>query len=1034
MSKFFLNRPVFAIVISIIIVLLGIVSFKNLPVEQFPTLTPVQILIRVLLPGASAETMAESVAAPLEQAINGVENMIYMYSQSSAPGYLNIVVFFKLGTDPNLALINTRTRVNAALPDLPIEVQKQGVEILKQNPNILLFISLQSDNNTHDEIFLANYASTNVAKPLARIPGVGSAEILNARKYSMRIWLKPDQLAQFKLSAADVVAAVQEQSSSRSIGLIGQEPVARANQLAIPVTSLGRFKDPKQFEEIILKANPNGSMVLLKDVGRVELGAQIYDLIGKLNGKPGAFIAIYQDAGANALEISSRVTEKMNALKQFFPEGISYQIPYNASSYINESIWEVKKTLFEAAILVSLVIFIFLHSFKSSLVPVIAMIVSITGTFIGMYFLGFSINTLTLFGLVLCVGIVVDDAIIVVENIERKMRENNLSSKEAAIHAMEEVWEPVVATSVVLAAVFIPASMLGGIAGQFYKQFAITIAISVMISGFVALSLSPVLSVMLLKGSLRKHKLGDLFNQKLNAFTEFYLKGTEWIFNRPGKATGICIILLLAIGILATRVPIGLVPQEDQGLVMVSADLPDGASLDRVQRISKEVERIGLATPGVSDVLAFSGFSLIESLVRTQMGAYFLNLKSFQDRKSPDQSAASIVNSLNREFAKLTDGEVTAFNPPDIPGIGVIGGFDFWIVNEGSADYSKLNQIVDQIAAKARLRPEFAYILTSIRADGMQLFIDVDRVKAKALGVRVDQIYETLQVLLGSLYVNQFNKFGQVYQVIAQAEPIYRETIQVIGNSYVKSDKNEMIPLKSLIESRFIKGPTLYQRFNGAPAALISVIPTIADSGVIMSTMEEIAKEFLPEGMSYSWGGLGFEEIESGGMSSTALLGSLILAFLVLAALYERWTLPLSILMSVPFAVFGAFLAVWMTGGLADIYFQVGIITLIGLSAKNAILIVEFAKEKRAQGEGIEQAALGAVRLRFRAIMMTSLTMVVGALPLLFATGAGAASRKSVGTGIVGGMAIATFLALFFVPLFYKAMERVSDWCSKGKD
>jgi len=1033
MVKFFLNRPVFAIVVSIIIVLLGIVSFKKLPVEQFPTLTPVQILVRVALPGASAETMADNVAAPLEHSINGVENMIYMYSQSTAPGHLNIVVFFKIGTDPNLALINTQTRVQAAFASLPYEVQKQGVEVLKQNPNVLLFISLQSVGG-HDEIFLANYANTNVAKQLARLSGVSSAEILNARNYSMRIWLKPDRLAQFKLTASDVVAAVQEQSNTRSIGLIGQQPVARPNQLAIPVTSLGRFKDPKQFEEIILRANPDGSMVLLKDVSRIELGAQWYDLIGKLNGKPGAFIAIYQDSGANAIEVSNRVRAKMDELTQFFPEGISYSIPYDTSTYIKKSIWEVQKTLFEAAFLVSLVIVLFLHSLRSSMVPVIAMIVSITGTFIGMYLLGFSLNTLTLFGLVLCVGIVVDDAIIVVESIERKMREKNLSSKDAAVEAMAEVWEPVVATSCVLAAVFIPASMIGGIAGQFYKQFAITIAVSVMISSFVALSLSPVLSVVLLKGSIRRGKLGELFNQKLNGFTEIYLKGTRWIFNRPLIATALCILMIGLTAIISMGTPIGLVPPEDQGLVLVSADLPDGSSLDRVQKISEQVEKIALANPAVADILTFSGFSMIESLIRTQMGAYYLNLKSFDDRTTKASSAAGIIASLNHEFQKITDADVTAFAPPDIPGIGVVGGFDFWIVNEGAADYSELNKVVDQIAAKARLKPEFDIILTSIRADGMELFIDVDRIKARALGVKIDQIYDTLQVLLGSVYINQFNKYGHVYQVIAQADPIYRETIQVIGNAYVKSENNEMVPLKSLISTEFSKGPTLYQRFNGSPAALISVIPKISDPEAIMKIMEEIAKETLPSGMTYSWGGLGFEQKESGGISTMALLGSLVLAFLVLAALYERWTLPISILLAVPFAVFGAFLAIWLTGGMADIYFQVGIITLIGLSAKNAILVVEFAKEKREEGEEIEAAALGAVRLRFRAILMTSLTMIVGSLPLFFASGAGAASRKSVGTGIIGGMTMATFLALFFVPLFYKAMERVSDRFKKRKE
>jgi hydrophobe/amphiphile efflux-1 (HAE1) family protein len=1034
MVKFFLDRPVLAIVISIVIVLMGIVSFKRLPIEQFPALTPVQILVRVNLPGATAETMANNVAAPLEKAINGVENMIYMYSQSAAPGNLNIIVSFKIGTDPNLALINTQTRVTSAYASLPIEIQKRGVEVLKQNPNVLLFIVVQSENESHDEIFLANYANTNIANELSRIPGVGSADVLNAREYSMRIWLKPDRMAQFKLAASDIIEAVQEQSGTRSIGQIGQEPVSKPNELTIPVNSLGRMKDPREFEEIILRADPNGSVVRLKDVSRIELGAQSYNLQGRLNSNVGAFIAIYQNAGANALDISKQVNAKLEELSQFFPDGMFFRIPYNTTEYIKLSIREVEKTIIEVALLVSLVIFIFLHNIRSSLVPIIAMLVSTTGTFIGMYLLDFSINILTLFGLVLCIGIVVDDAILVVENIERKMRENQMSAKEAAIASMNEVWEPVVATSVVLAAVFIPVSMIGGVAGQFYKQFAITIAVSVLISAFVALSLSPVLSVMLLSKPIKKTKMGELFNQKLSAFSEFYLKGTKWLFGHSRAASGICILMLTLIVILALNTHIGLVPHEDKGLIMISADLPDGSSLNRVERVSKAVEEITLSNPGVSDIVTFSGYSLIESITRTQMGAYFLNLKNFNQRQKNGLSAFNIIDSLNRDFQNITDAKVTAFNPPDIPGIDVVGGFDFWIVNTGGADYSTLNRVVDQIAAKARQRPEFSSIITSIKADGMELYIDVDRVKARSLGVKIDQIYDTLQVLLGSVYINQFNKFGSVFQVIAQAEPVYRETIQNVGNAYVKSDQGEMIPLKSLITPRFSKGPTLYQRFNGSPAALISVIPNTSDTSKIISIMEEIAKEFISPEMSFAWGGLGLEGKQSTDIATIAFLSSLVMVFLVLAALYEKWILPISVLMTIPFGVLGAFIAIWMTGSTADIFFQVGIITLVGLSAKNAILIIEFAKMKRSEGKDLEEAGLEAVRLRFRAILMTSLTMIIGALPLLFATGAGAASRQSVGTGVVGGMITATFLALFFVPLFYKAMEQLSERFKRRKE
>jgi len=1031
MSNFFLNRPVFAIVLSIVIVLLGIVSLQHLAVEQFPTITPVQILVTTQLPGASAETMADSVAAPLEQAINGVDDMIYMYSQTTPSGILKLIVSFKIGTDPTLALINTQNRVNLALSSLPIEVQKQGVVVFNQYPNILLFIALESESGAYNDIFLANYANTNIANNLDRVPGVSLAKVLNARDYSMRIWIQPDKLAQFGLTVSDVVKSVQEQNGTRAIGQIGQEPVVKPNQLTIPVNARGRLKDPKEFENIILTANLDGSMVLLKDVGRIELGAQSYDLVGNLNGKQGAFIGIYQDAGSNSMDVSQRIKSKMAELAQFFPEGVSYKIPYDTTEFIKVSIWQVEKTLIEAALLVSLIIFVFLHSWRASFVPVVAMIVSITGTFIGMYLFGFSINTLTLFGLVLSVGIVVDDAIVVVENIERNMREGNLSSMEASVKAMKEVTGPIIAATCVLAAVFIPVSFIGGIPGQFYRQFAITIALSVLISGFVALTLSPVLSVMLLKANLKERRWAAAFNSGFGKLTELYINGASWVIKRPGFSSFFCLIMLGIIGALVMATPLGFVPQEDQGLVLVTANLPDGASLNRVEQVSNQVEKITLANPGVADVLSFSGYSMIEAIPRTEMGAFFLSLKNWDDRKS---SASQIIDELNVEFEKIPEATVKAFRPPDIPGIGVVGGFDFWIVNNGDADYSELNKVVDQIAAKARARPEFSTILTSIRANGMELFVKVDEVKARSLGVRIDSIYEALQVLMGSVYINQFNKFGRVYQVVAQAEPAYRNKVEDIGDAYVRSDKGEMIPLKSLVIPRFSSGPTLYQRFNGSPAGLISVIPAISDSGKIMSIMEEIAKEHLLPQMSYSWAGLAYQEKESGGISTMALLGSLVLVFLVLASLFERWTLPLSILFAVPFAVFGAFLAVWLARSTADIYFQIGIVALIGLSAKNAILIVEFAREKRKEGVEVTEAAMIASRLRFRAIIMTSLAMIIGSLPLVITSGAGAASRKSVGTGVIGGMAMATFLAIFFVPLFYKGMERLSERLKKGKE
>lgn len=1027
MAKYFLQRPVFASVISIFIVILGLFCLTKLPVEQFPSMTPVQVSVTTYFPGASAETLAECIAAPLEQAINGVEDMIYMYSQNAGPGVMNLTVCFKIGVDPNLALINTQTKVNATLASLPIEVQNQGVVVKRQQPNILLFVALQAKKGLVDDIFLSNYANTNVAFELARVEGVSVAQVLNARDYSMRIWIKPDRLAQFGLTTGDVITAIQEQSDARSIGMIGQEPVEKPNQLTIPVNGLGRLKTQKEFESIILRANRDASMVLLKDVSRVEIGAQSYDLLATLNGTPGAFIGIYQDSEANAIGVSNRIKAKMAELSQFFPEGITYSIPYDTSTYINESIWHVEKTLIEAALLVGLVIFVFLHSLRASLVPFVAMVVSITGTFIGMYLLGFSLNTLSLFGLVLSVGIVVDDAIVVVENIERNMRLSGLSAHESAIKTMKEVSKPIIAIVCVLASVFIPVSFIGGIPGQFYRQFAITIACSVFISGFVALTLSPVLSVLLLKKETQLHRFGAWFNQSFDALTEKYIKGTRWLLERPKKGALFCLSILGCIAFLAMHTPVSLVPHEDQGLLIISADLPDGASLARVQEVSSKIEKICMETPGVDQILSVSGYSLIESIPRINKGAYYVELKPWNQRKSKNLHAFQIIDHLNQRLSQIPEAKISAFNPPDIPGIGVIGGIDFWIQNQGDASYSELNSVVDKIVAKGKQKPEFKTFITSIRSNCMELFLDVDVAKAKSLGVNLQQIYGALQTLLGSVYVNQFNKFGKVFHVVAQADPHYRNTIADIGSMFVRSDSNQMIPLKSLVVPRFAEAPALVQRFNGSPAALISVIPRSGSTGKLISEMENLSKEFLLPRMNYSWGGLAFQEKQTGGVSNLAIVGSLIFVFLVLSALYERWTLSIAILLSFPFAVFGAFLAVWLTSSIANIYFQIGIVTLIGLSAKNAILIVEFAKEKRKEGLEISEAALAGARLRFRAVIMTSLTTIIGALPLVITSGAGAASRHSVGIGVIGGMFMATFLAIFFVPLFYAALENLSE-------
>lgn len=1022
-AKFFLERPIFAAVISIIITLLGFACLKSLPLEQYPKITPPMISVVTQFPGATAQTMAESVAAPLEQAINGIEDLIYMYSQNASPGYLNLNLYFEVGSDPDLALTNAQNRVNLALSALPEEVRRQGIAVSKQFPSILLFIAIESPGGVYDDIFVANYANIYVAEELQRLKGISRAQVLNARDYSMRIWLKPDRMAQFSLTTSDVVHAIQNQNAIRSIGEIGQEPTVSDVELTIPINSLGRLKEPKQFENIIIRANAEGAMVLLKDVGRVELGAQKYEVIGKLNGKKGAYIAIYQDSGANAIDVGNRARAKMVELAKHFPKGIEYSVPYDTTHYIKYSIQEVEWTLFEAALLVSLVIWIFLHSLRATIIPVVAMIISIVGTFIGIYFLGFSINTLTLFGLVLSIGIVVDDAIIVVENVERNMRELALSSKEAAIQTMKEVSGPIIAIVLVLCSVFVPVAFIGGIPGQFYKQFALTIVVSVIISGFVALTLSPVLSVILLKKHKEPGRFGTVFNQYFERFTNAYIRGADWILKRTFVGWGIFVAILVAVVVLARICPIGFVPTEDQGYLVVTSSLPDGASLSRTEEVTQKIEAIAKRSPATQDILSFSGYSLVESIVRSRAAGIFINLKEWRQRKAKHLQAAEVIKTLNRELASIPEARVTVLNPPSIPGISFVGGFDFWIVNQGDVDMTTLNDVVNQIVAKAEKRPEFDFFITSIQANCMELYLDLDIPKTKSLGVNVEEVYQTLQTLLGSVFINNFNKYGRVFQVVAQAEPTYRDTIEDIGNVFVRSQSGHMIPLKSLVIPRFASGPTLVSHFNGSPAALITVAPKIIDAQRIMSSMEEIANEFLVPGLSVAWGGIAYQEKTSGGVSVVSVIGGLLIVFLVLAALYERWSLPLTILLSVPFAIFGAFLAIWLRGMPNDIYFQIGIVTLIGLAAKNAILIVEFARIKRKEGLGVTEAALEAARLRLRAILMTSLTFIFGALPLVISSGAGALSRHSVGTGIIGGMILATFLAVFFVPFFFKIIE-----------
>lgn len=1023
LSNFFIDRPILSSVISIFIFLAGALSMYFLPIEQFPNILPPQINVQAQYPGASAQTVADSIASPLEQQINGVENMIYMYSNSSATGSYNLNIFFDIGSSIENALIDVQNQANIAIPLLPDQVQKSGINILKQTPAILLVVAMQSPDGRYDEIFLSNYSTVNVVEELQRTPGVSSATIINDRTYAMRVWLDPDLLAKYSLTSSDVINAIRDQNNEYSVGRLGETPTHGPVELTISITSIGRLSTPEEFDEIILKANPDGSIVFLRDVGYAELGAQNYDVNGNINGVPTISIAIFQQFGANALQVADEIKKKMEEISQRFPQGIAYSIPYDTTKFVVASIKEVVKTIFEAALLVTLVVFLFLQNIRLTIIPVVAMVISIVGAFAGMLILGLSINTLTLFAMVLAIGIVVDDAIVVIENVERNMRLFGHSPKEAAYQAMKEVTAPIIAIVLVLCSVFIPVAFLGGIAGQLYKQFALTVSISVVISGIVALTLSPALSALLVKKHEKTSKFTQKFDYWFGKITDNYVKGASFLIHRVwlGFAifAGVCVALLF----LFHFIPTSFVPNEDQGYLVGVVNMPEGSSLMRTQEVSNQAQKIALKNPAMDLYFDLSGYSFIDSLNRTNIGTNFLVLKDWSLRKKKSEGADAVQAELTKDFFKIPQAQVFVFNPPAIQGLGTVGGFEFWIQNRGTKDYAYLEQMTNEFLAKARQRPELAYLVSTINANSEQLYVDLDRSKARSLNVSINEIYSVLQSLFGSFYVNNFNKYSRVYQVLVMAQPRLRQTPTDIKNIYVRSITGQMVPLQSIVTLKNKSGPNLISRFNVFSSAKVTgnAAPGYS-SGEALNVMEEVAKEVFPTDISYAWGGESFQEKATGGSSSKMMLGGLVMVFLILAALYEKWTLPFAIILAVPFGIFGALMAIWIMNMNNDVYFQIGLITIIALAAKNAILIIEFAVIKHEEGMSYLDAALEAGKLRFRAILMTSLTFIFGVVPLVLSTGAGANSRHSVGMGVLGGMISATFLAIFFVPLFFKVI------------
>ena len=1023
MSRFFIERPIFASVIAIIIVIAGLVAAKMLPIAQYPEIAPPTVTITTTYTGASAETLAKSVAAPIEEQLSGVERLLYFSSTSASTGVLTITATFEVGTNIDQATFNVNNRVQIALPRLPDEVRRNGVIVQKRSNDILLVAALNSPDGSRDTLFLSNYGSLNLVDDLKRLPGVGDVSVFGARDYSMRVWLKPDRMAQLGITPTDVAAAIRAQNAQYAAGKVGAEPALEGQMLVYTVTARGRLVDPAEFGDILVRGGGSSGNIKLKDIARLELGAQNYDSVNSLNGSPAIGLAVFLQSGANALDVANAVRTRMVEAKKTFPKGVDYLIPFDTTRFVQSSIEEVVKTIFEAALLVVLVVYLFLQTWRATLIPMIAVPVSLIGTFAGLWLFGFSINTLTLFAMVLSIGIVVDDAIVVLENVERLMREQGMEAKEAAIEAMREVSGAIVAIVLVLCAVFVPVAFLGGIAGQLYKQFAVTVAISVVISGFTALTLTPALCAILLHKGDHGSRLFKPFNDGFARFTAGFLGGVSFALRRR------LVSLLIFIGVLALaawmfmRIPGSFVPSEDQGYVFSAITLPDGATLQRTGIAGEQLRKMVTTNPAIENMFVITGFDLIGGGNKTNAATMFVPLKPWNDR---DATAQQVVGDISKKAATLREGIAFAFNPPAIRGLGSAGGFEVYVQGRGDADPKKLAAVTQEFVGTLQKHPALQGINTFFRPSVPQILVEVDREKTLALGVPITDVFDALQSTMGALYVNDFNKFGRTYRVQIQADAAYRAKPEDLGNVYVRSAvSGQMVPLKAIIRTTSVVGAEQLDRYSGFIAAKIvgGGKPGVS-SGDAIRAVEEVAAKALPEGYAIAWTGQAYQEKRTGSASVFAFGFALVMVYLILAALYERWRLPAAVLLAVPFAIAGALGYVFLRGMENDIYFQIGLVVLIGLAAKNAILIVEFAQQGLLAGKPALEAAVDAARLRFRPIVMTSLAFVLGVVPLVFASGAGAAARRSMGTGVFGGMLAATFIATIFVPLFFTLFAR----------
>lgn len=1028
---FFIRRPIFSAVISIVIVLLGLFAIRTLPVNRYPNITPPSVQVTATYPGATAEDVAQAVAAPIEQQLSGLNGLLYYKSSNSSDGVMSLSVYFDISRDQDLAAVDVQNQVQVALPQLPQAVRDLGITVKKAQTDILLVAGLVSTDPRYDVEYLTNYANINLLDEIKRLPGMGDAQVFSQRQFSMLISLDADRLTSFGLTVSDVASAVREQNVTNPAGRIGREPAPTGTEFTIPVTGGGRLKTVAEFENIIVRARADGSVVRVRDIATVKLGSQNYDAAGRLDGKVTALIGTYLRPGANALEVRKAFLARMTELGRTLPAGITWTVPFDTTPFITESIKEVLQTLVEAMILVTLVVFVFLQNWRATLIPILAVPVSVIGTFFGLQALGFTINLLTLLALVLAIGIVVDDAIVVIENVERLMADEGLTPPQAADKAMTQVAGALIAIVLVLCAVFLPVAFLGGITGAMYQQFAITIVIAVVLSGIVALTLTPALCALLLRPEhgTSRGRFFDAFNRVFDRTRGGYLNGVGKVLDRGRVFVACFLVIMVLIVVLVRRVPSGFVPSEDKGYFLLAVQLPDAASKQRTDAFVSKVEQFLLKQEEVSRVVAIVGTNFIQSANQTNSATMFILMKPWEERSGSKHSIDAVLGRVNGFLFGQKEAIAFAINLPEIPGLGTTAGLEANLQDRGIGDINQFAALVNSFIADANKLPDVTGVNTFLRVNVPQLYVNVDREKAKALGVSLTDLYGTLQAMLSTLYINDFNLYGKTYRVQAEAQERFREKPEDIGKLYVRAQDQTMVPVSALASTEFRAGPTLVTRFNGFTSAQITGAPPPGgSSGRMLDAIDNLSlQKYQAQGLGVAYSGQSFQERSSAGQAGVVFALGIILVFLVLAAQYESWTIPFAVMFGIPFGVFGALLGVFLRGMPNDVYFQVGLITVVGLAAKNAILIVEFANELRAQGRSIRDAAIEAGRERLRPILMTSFAFILGSLPLILASGAGAAARHSLGTGVIFGMLIATTVGIFFIPLFFVLIRAASE-------